>query len=135
MWPASTVKNIANLIFFIIKSRKKQNADDKNIIKNNPIFHSLTLQICRIPYIYAAGTKKNRNEQFVPLYFAENENRHLHITQFHVTEKFQDLNVFTAPEISNALQLVYKARKFKLAIQAEQKQIWMALQVMCSLWI
>lgn len=43
MRPASTVKNIANLIFFIIKSRKKQNADDKNIIKNNPIFHSLTL--------------------------------------------------------------------------------------------
>lgn len=48
-----------NWIFLFLKSRNESNAVDKHIIKkNNLIFHFLIWQMCGIPYIYAAGTKK-----------------------------------------------------------------------------
>lgn len=118
-------------------SRNMQNADDKYIINNNPIFHAFAWQMCRIPDTCAAGATKMgslfpdillkiKMGIFTSLSFIRQKN-------FRILSG--SWNVFMAPDIINALQLAYKGRKFKLAIQAEEKENWMALQVMCSLWI
>lgn len=78
-WPSSTVRNIANLNLFILKSRNEEKSYPPPLSMTN-VWNTLHLCCCN----------KNRNEYSVTCAFAETENMRLHITQLHVIQKSQD---------------------------------------------